>query len=73
MTDPLPKPLAAPQALPDEMTVAEVARRMGYHTNTIYKMVEDDILPHDRARPKARIRFSRDRMAIRFPNTQWYD
>lgn len=72
MTDPLPKPRAF-LAQPDEMTVTEVARRMGYHPQSVYKLCKENILPYTQVRPKAPIRFSREQMAQRFPNTKWYD
>lgn len=55
----------------DEMTVQEVAGRMGYHTKTIYAQCRSGTLPHDQNGPRGRIRFSRRIMRQRFPNTDW--
>lgn len=57
--------------LSDEMTVQEVAGRMGYHPQTIREQCHAGHLPHDQNGPRGRIRFSREKMRKRFPNTNW--
>lgn len=69
MSDPLPSPAWAP---PDEMTVAEVARRMGYCTEQVYRWVRDERVPCVRVGSKGRIRFSREQMARLYPIVDWY-
>lgn len=68
---PMPIARTLGPTLSDEMTVTEVAGRMGYHPNTVRQQCKDGILPYDQTGPRRRIRFSRDVMRRRFPNTDW--